>query len=149
MKSMKIIKKFLTGLLMAAMLLGCMPVQNAEAAPAKSVKKSIKKIVVVDSQVDDDEVDPDRTASIGSIVLGKKDAGFTLKVLVYPKDSAKKITYKSSNKKVATVDSNGKITPKKLGKAKITITALGKDGKKKTVKVQVKVVKKGTKKVTI
>jgi uncharacterized protein YjdB len=45
------------------------------------------------------------------------------------------LTYKSSNKKVATVDSKGKVKGIKKGKATITITAL--NGKKATVKVVV------------
>lgn len=60
----------------------------------------------------------------------------------------KKMTFKSSNKKVATVDKNGKIKAKKTGSAKITVTS--KDGCAKAT-VKVKVVKKVTavKKVTL
>ncbi|MGD9560082.1 MAG: Ig domain-containing protein, partial [Oscillospiraceae bacterium] len=39
------------------------------------------------------------------------------------------LSWKSSNKKVATVDKNGRVTAKKKGKATITVTA--KKGKKK------------------
>jgi uncharacterized protein YjdB len=52
-----------------------------------------------------------------------------------PVTATDKVTYKSSNKKVATVSSTGKITAKKAGSAKITVKC-GK--KKKTVKVTVK-----------
>ena len=65
----------------------------------------------------------------------KKGKAFQLKVTVTPKNSQEKVTYKSSNTKIATVTSKGKITAKKKGKAVITITS----GKKKiTCKVTVK-----------
>ncbi|MBR3041452.1 MAG: Ig-like domain-containing protein, partial [Eubacterium sp.] len=47
-----------------------------------------------------------------------------------------KLTYVSSNTKVATVSSKGKITAKKKGSCTITIYA--ENGVKKTVKVKVK-----------
>ena len=48
----------------------------------------------------------------------------------------KKVTWKSSNKKVATVDSKGKVTVKKKGKAVITVTAAStKNYNKKSVKI--------------
>ena len=50
-------------------------------------------------------------------------------------DPAGKITYKSSNKKVATVDSKGVVKGIKKGKAKITVTA---NGLKQVVTVTVK-----------
>ena len=65
----------------------------------------------------------------------EKGKTFQLKVTVTPKNSQEKVTYKSSNTKIATVTSKGKITAKKKGKAVITITS----GKKKiTCKVTVK-----------
>ena len=45
-----------------------------------------------------------------------------------PRRNDQKVTYKSSNAKVATVDKNGKVTAKKSGKATITVTT--NDGKK-------------------
>lgn len=51
----------------------------------------------------------------------------SLKPVLTPFDSQQKVTYKTSNKKVATVSSKGKITAKKKGKAVITVTS----GKKK------------------
>jgi uncharacterized protein YjdB len=55
-------------------------------------------------------------------------------------DTVAKLTYKSNNKKVATVDAKGKIKARKNGKAQITVTAV--NGKKLTIKVTV--VKKAT-----
>ena len=49
---------------------------------------------------------------------------FKLKAVIGPKNATnKKVTYKSSNKKVAAVNSSGKITAKKKGKATITVTS--------------------------
>ena len=65
----------------------------------------------------------------------KKGTKMTLKPSVTPITSAQKFTYKTSNKKIATVSKKGVITAKKPGKAKITV----KSGKKSfTVTVTVK-----------
>ena len=62
---------------------------------------------------------------------------FTLRAIVSPANATNKaVTWKSSNKKVATVNKKGKVTAKKKGKATITVTT--KDGKK-TAKCIVKV----------
>ena len=69
-----------------------------------------------------------------SIVL-KRRQKLTLKPVISPITSVEKVTYKTSNKKVATVNSRGVITAKKKGTAKITV----KSGKKTyTVTVKVK-----------
>ena len=59
----------------------------------------------------------------------KKGKSFRLKVTLTPADSQDKITYKTSNKKIATVSKTGKIKAKKKGKVKITVIS----GKKKVV----------------
>lgn len=70
-----------------------------------------------------------------NIILQKKGKTFQLKVNVFPVTSQQKVTYKSSNKKVATVSAKGKITARKKGNATITI----KSGSKKiTCKVTVR-----------
>ena len=51
----------------------------------------------------------------------KKGKSFRLKVTLTPADSQDKITYKTSNKKIATVSKTGKIKAKKKGKVKITV----------------------------
>ena len=48
----------------------------------------------------------------------KKGKSFRLKVTLTPADSQDKITYKTSNKKIATVSKTGKIKAKKKGKVK-------------------------------
>ena len=59
----------------------------------------------------------------------KKGKSFRVKVTLTPADSQDKITYKTSNKKIATVSKTGKIKAKKKGKVKITVIS----GKKKAV----------------
>lgn len=67
-----------------------------------------------------------------SLTTGKK---YTLKPVVTPSNSQEKVTYKSSNTKIATVSSTGVITAKKVGKVTITIQS----GKQKaTVTLTVK-----------
>ena len=51
----------------------------------------------------------------------KKGKSITLKVKLNPSNSDEKVTYVSSNKKVAVVDSKGKITAKGKGTAMITV----------------------------
>jgi len=75
-----------------------------------------------------------------SVVKGKK---VTLKPVLKPVTSKDKITYSSSNSKIAAVNSKGVITGKKVGTAKITVKA----GSKKVI-VTVKVTKIKTTKLT-
>ncbi len=70
----------------------------------------------------------------------------SLKATVSPKGASyKKVLWKTSNKKIATVSSTGKVKAKKKGTAKITATAADGSGKKATAKITVKA---ATKKVT-
>lgn len=72
-------------------------------------------------------------------VKGPKNVKSTkLKVTVSPKKASKKVTYKSSNKKVATVSQSGKVTAKKAGKATITVTSKSNKKAKKKIKITVK-----------
>lgn len=80
------------------------------------------------------KVKPTITASNFTKVKG--DKAFSIKPKVSPKGG--KVTYKSSNKKIATVSSKGKVTIKKAGKVTITITsASNKNCKKVTKKITV------------
>ncbi len=64
----------------------------------------------------------------------------TLKAVAAPATAAnQKVTWKSSNKKVATVNSKGKVTAKKKGT--VTITATARDGSKKKASIKIKVSK--------
>ena len=59
----------------------------------------------------------------------------TLAPVIYPITSVQKVTYKSSNKKVATVSSKGVVTAKKKGKTVITVKS---GSKKVSIKITVK-----------
>ena len=61
-----------------------------------------------------------------------------LKVTVKPKGASKKVSFQSSNKKVAKVDAKGKVTALKTGKATITVTANANKKLKQKVKITVK-----------
>lgn len=68
-----------------------------------------------------------------SIKKGKK---YTFKTSVEPSDTTnKKLTWKSSNTSILTVDKNGKMTAKKSGRATVTVTAV--NGIKASCKVTV------------
>ncbi|MDE6432724.1 MAG: Ig-like domain-containing protein [Lachnospiraceae bacterium] len=100
---------------------------TAEAAKKKA-KVTVKKVTSVDKLTGSKTI---------TLTKGKK-ATLKTTVSVTPNKAAnKKVTYKSSNKKVATVSSSGKITAKKTGSAKITVTSKKNKKKKATVKVKV------------
>lgn len=88
-----------------------------------------------------------KNTSIKNVSLNKtsvsieKGKTYTLKATINPSDTtdSKKLTWKSSNTKVATVDSNGKVTAKGLGTTTITVTTS--NGKKATSKITVTKVK--------
>ncbi|MCI8307166.1 MAG: hypothetical protein HFH14_03855 [Lachnospiraceae bacterium] len=74
---------------------------------------------------------PDVSAAAKAIKVAKKSLNMKpgetakLKVTVKPAKLKKKLTYKSSKKKVAKVNQKGKITALKAGKAKITVKVKG------------------------
>ena len=65
-----------------------------------------------------------------------KGRTLTLKATMTPSSSTDKLTWTSSNKKVATVDKNGKVKALKKGAATITVKTAS--GKKATCKITVK-----------
>ncbi len=88
----------------------------------KKVSKKIKKITVKKSKV---TVYVGKTSKISATVTPKKV-------------TIKKLAYKTSNKKVATVTAKGVIKGVKAGTAKITVAAVDGSNKKATVAVTVK-----------
>ena len=98
--------------------------RTVEAAPKVTVKKVSSVYSLTGSK---------------TIKLAKgKKAALKTTVTVTPNKSAnKKVTYKSSNKKVATVTNKGVITGKKAGTAKITATSVKNKKKKAIVTVKV------------
>ncbi len=98
--------------------------RTVEAAP----KVTVKKVASVNSLTKSKTI---------KLAKGKK-ATLKTTVTVTPNKSAnKKVIYKSSNKKVATVTSKGVITGKKPGTAKITVTSVKNKKVKATVTVKV------------
>ncbi|MCH5202945.1 MAG: Ig-like domain-containing protein [Oscillospiraceae bacterium] len=70
----------------------------------------------------------------------KKGESFNLKAAVNPKKADnKKLTWQSSNKRIATVTQKGRVTAKKAGKC--TIKAIAKDGSGTFVKCKITVKK--------
>ena len=65
-----------------------------------------------------------------------KGRTLTLKATMTPSSSTDKLTWTSSNKKVATVDKNGKVKALKKGAATITVKTTS--GKKAACKITVK-----------
>ena len=80
-------------------------------------------------------VDPCTSVKVQSALTLKAGKSAKLKVTTTPKTTGQKATFKSSNKKVATVDSKGKVKALKKGTAKITVT-VGKQKATCTVKVK-------------
>ena len=105
-------------LAMAMVLTLITPSITADAATSKTGKVTAVKVTNLPS---------------GTLTL-KKGKSKTLKVSVSTSNSkvSKKVVFKSSNTKVATVSSKGKITAKKNGTAKITVSSKV-NAKKKTV----------------
>lgn len=124
MKKTKNMRKQLFALVLAlAMVLTSVSVPSVTAEAAKNVK--VKKIQITNPK-----------KKTVTLVRGKT---LQIKVKVTPKNAKnKKVTYKSSKKKIASVSSKGKVKGLKKGTAKITVTA--KDGSKKKATLTVKVV---------
>ncbi|MEI3339223.1 MAG: leucine-rich repeat protein [Eubacterium sp.] len=93
------------------------------------------KVTVQKSPVKTTKLTVNQTKVTLKLKGGKKT--FQITAVKTPVTSLEKVTYKSSNTKVATVSSKGKITAKKAGKATITVKA-GKKVKKITVTVKKK-----------
>ena len=82
------------------------------------------------------------------IAAGKK---IQLTANISPENAAnKEVTWKSSNKKYATVSSKGVVKTKKAGKNKtVTITAIAKDGSGKKAAYKIKIMPNAVKKVSL
>ena len=78
------------------------------------------------------------TLSAKSVTLEINDTKKVTVKKITPAKASKKVTWKSSNKNVATVSAAGVITAKAEGKATITATSKSNKKVKKTVKVTVK-----------
>lgn len=102
------------------------PVETPDVKPTVTPGKNETKPTATPTPV----VKPGITAKVSQVYVGKKATIKVTKTKV-----TGKVTFKSSNKKVATINSKGVITGKKAGKAVITVK-VGKYTKKLTVKVK-------------
>lgn len=102
------------------------PVVTPDVKPTVTPGKNETKPTATPAPV----VKPGITAKVSQVYVGKKATIKVTKTKV-----TGKVTFKSSNKKVATVNSKGVITGKKAGKTVITVK-VGKYTKKLTVKVK-------------
>ncbi len=117
----------------------------------KAQKKAGKAVVTVTLEsgltkkiqvtVQKKEIRTKKISGLPKQLTMQKGKKLTLEPVITPITSQDKVTYKSSNKKIATVSAKGVVKGKKAGTVKITVIS----GKKK-VTVTVKVKNKGSKK---
>ena len=124
----KHVKRALSALMAVSLILS--PI-SGEAKTNK--KKTVTKIQLTSPYSSKDK-------KVTTTLTLKKGSTFKIKASVSPKSASKKLTFKSSKKKIATVSKSGKIKAKKVGKAKITIRP--KKNKKVKATITVTVVKK-------
>lgn len=108
-------------------------IKAKKAGTAKITVKSGKKKVIVTVKVTGV-----KTTNLSGVPAAKnvsKGKSFKIKAIATPKNTDEKITFKSSNKKVATVTSKGVVKGLKKGAATITVQS---GSKKMTCKVTVK-----------
>ena len=95
----------------------------------KSGKKAVIKV-----KVQKETVKTTKISGLSKNLTIKKGKSVTLKPVISPFTSGEKVTYTTSNKKIATVTSKGKITAKKKGSVNIIVRS-----GKKAVKIKVTV----------
>ncbi len=141
----KLSGKSLLAVLLALTLCVSMNVMPASAAKKKAKTKGKVTTVAVKA--------PTGSKKVAYVAKGKS---IKLKAVVKAKPNKKankKVTYKSANKKIATVSAKGVVKGKKLGKTKITMTSVKNKKKKKTITIRVtnpvKQVKLNQKKVQV
>ena len=84
-----------------------------------TLKSGVKASLKV--KVQSKKVTTTKISGLKSKLTLKKKQKVTLKPVISPVTSQDKVTYTSSNSKVATVSKNGVITGKKKGTAKVTV----------------------------
>ena len=112
-------KRFLAGILTAAMVNASLALPG-NTLQAEAASKTIKKITI---------------AKKATIYVGTKKK---LKVTKAPKAASAKITWKSSDKKIASVNSKGVVKGIKAGSVTVTASVKGKNSIKSSCKVTVK-----------
>ena len=123
-----------------ALALACTMMVTSVYVPASAAKKvTVKKITVASSLSGDKKT--------VYVAKGKKVKLKTTVSVTPNKKANKGVTFKSSNKKVATVNGKGIVKGKKTGTAKITVRS--KKNKKKKASITVKVMKTAVSKIKI
>lgn len=121
-QSAKYFRRFVTAMLVLAMVITSLTVTSVDSQAAKKVKKVTIGVKVGGS---------------GILVL-KKGQSKKLKVSVTPKKASKKVTYKSSKASIVSVSSKGVVKARKSkGSAKITVTSKQNAKKKATITVKI------------
>lgn len=122
----KMLHKLEVAALASALVLGTGMTVPAASEAGAATKPKIKSFQV--------------TAPKKTLYLGwtKAKKSTTIKVKVKPKKAPKKVTFRSSNKKVAKVSAKGKVTAVKPGKVTITVTSKANKKWKRKVKLTVK-----------
>lgn len=121
-QSAKYFRRFVTAMLVFAMVITTLTVSSVDSQAAKKVKKVTIGVKVGGS---------------GILVL-KKGQSKKLKVSVTPKKASKKVTYKSSKASIVSVSSKGVVKARKSkGSAKITVTSKQNAKKKATITVKI------------
>ena len=114
---------------------GLIRAQNRNGSAKITVTLKSGKRAVLKVKVQSGKVRTTKISGLKSSMTLKKGQKTTLKPVISPLTSTEKVTYVTSNKKIATVFSKGVITAKKKGTAKITVRS----GKKSyMIKVTVK-----------
>lgn len=108
-------------------------ITGKKAGTAKITVKSGSKKYVITVKIT--KVKTAKLSGIPAKKSIKKGKTYKLKAVVTPKNSDEKVTYSSSNKKIATVTAKGVVKGKKKGTVKITVKS---GSRKKTCKVTVK-----------
>lgn len=75
-----------------------------------------------------------KVTSVKKLTVGKR---FRIKVKVAPKKVAAKVTYKSNNKAIATVNRKGVVKAKRPGRVTITVKVKSKNTKIKRIKIKI------------
>ena len=114
---------------------GVITARKRPAAPASpTVTLKSGKTAVIKVKVQKETVKTTKISGLSKNLTIKKGKSLTLKPVISPFTSGEKVTYTTSNKKIATVTSRGKITAKKKGSVNIIVRS-----GKKAVKIKVTV----------
>ena len=141
MKGMKHMKRLMSLLISAAMILSTGASVSAADAEVSSPWKTItisESLAAKKTDASTKEVKVTSVKVSESEITLKKGETYTIKATISPKDASnKKVTYSSSDKNVAKVSSKGVITAVKNGTATITVKAADGSGKKAVITVTV------------